>query len=1296
MHKSRYILISSLLMFTVLLYSEAFPSSAGLSLPGTYMGWTDPSLFLDSTVADARLPLINPAGAASFELPQYTFALGSIFPKHASSEMAAAFDVSLSALYPLPFAVLWGGIEGLFIPKQIPDMKDDGGLSLAVGLSKRLGEHFSASFGISSVWPLNPGNNWTLGLALGFQQFLPSLGAGGSIFYGSLVNGGNGPEHFYPFTLLAGWKTILLKSPVDLAVGLQVASPAFKDLLVQPAFSASFGRLLSLSVGWNSSLFYGDKNSWFPTISLTLTSNGSLKLQNVHVIPRLKVQPVWSQGIGAETAVTLTKGEKDRQGPQIQITAKGGDVYSSKVQRAIDWEINMEDDTDIATWNASIEDESKSVLFTRSETNPKHARSLRFSLSVPLDSSWKDGAYTMVLIAQDRYGNSSKASYPFTLDSNPPAASIRIEANGGSGSTIFSPNGDGERDLLFIYQRGTRESLWTGSLLNAAGNIIRSFTWTEMEAPDVVWDGRDGEGRLVPDGTYLYRLSSTDKAGNSFSVISEPIIVDAQPRRLAISLSYSTMSTDPAASVSGIAARFSDYLSAGLSGWTIQIIDSQGRVYRSWQGKTANLDQFPNTLTFNGLTDQKDAIPDGTYRFMVIMDYTNGDRVHQTSAFFSVVSQKPSGHVRASQNIVSIQNPEGVLLFHDLSPDAEWQGIITDTNQKVIKRFPIGRITEPVIRWQGDTDTGAFAEPGTYLYLAEGMNAVGLVGRTVPVRLTVDPLKRGTLVLQPNVTLFSGRTGDGRIVITPRYQDIGTITAFAFSIRNVQSQIVVKEEKGTLPGIFLWDGRDSLGILCPDGTYQAELTLYLGNGSVLSAASLPVTLDSTPPKVAVSAKETIFSPNGDGNLDTVTFTISAEGSATWTASIVDFEGNTVRQYAWKEAIPATLVWDGKDGGNMLVRDGSYRLFLEGTDLAGNKSTAMSNPVRLDARTPSAAITSDLLAFAPNGDGFADSVQIRLVTAFSDGISRLQVAVKDRNGAIIRRFITGSTLSQSSQYLWDGTADNGTIAPDGEYIPWAEVEYLKGDLITVSGKPIRLDRSAPQVSITLEPQPFSPDDDGVNDILSIAITAVDASGINGWKLSIVDPAGNIFTSFSGKTLPPEPIRWDGYNLDNELIEAAQEYSYIVQVRDTLGNMATVKGTLSTDVFVIKDGDRLKIRISSIVFPPNSASLYGTDQETTSRNKVILDRVAAVLKKYASYRIRVEGHGVNLSGTEREERTELEALSLARARAVLDALVERGIDRSRLEARGLGGREPLVPHTDQANRWKNRRVEFILMR
>jgi outer membrane protein OmpA-like peptidoglycan-associated protein len=44
----------------------------------------------------------------------------------------------------------------------------------------------------------------------------------------------------------------------------------------------------------------------------------------------------------------------------------------------------------------------------------------------------------------------------------------------------------------------------------------------------------------------------------------------------------------------------------------------------------------------------------------------------------------------------------------------------------------------------------------------------------------------------------------------------------------------------------------------------------------------------------------------------------------------------------------------------------------------------------------------------------------------------------------------------------------------------------------------------------------------------------------------------------------------------------------------------------------------------------------------------------------------------------------------------ALVERGMSDDRISTLGRGGRDPVVPHTDLENRWKNRRVEFILIR
>jgi outer membrane protein OmpA-like peptidoglycan-associated protein len=55
-----------------------------------------------------------------------------------------------------------------------------------------------------------------------------------------------------------------------------------------------------------------------------------------------------------------------------------------------------------------------------------------------------------------------------------------------------------------------------------------------------------------------------------------------------------------------------------------------------------------------------------------------------------------------------------------------------------------------------------------------------------------------------------------------------------------------------------------------------------------------------------------------------------------------------------------------------------------------------------------------------------------------------------------------------------------------------------------------------------------------------------------------------------------------------------------------------------------------------------------------------------------------------------------LTKERAEVVKHALIDLGIDGSRIKADGIGASRPLVPHNDFKNRWKNRRVEFYLVK
>jgi outer membrane protein OmpA-like peptidoglycan-associated protein len=58
--------------------------------------------------------------------------------------------------------------------------------------------------------------------------------------------------------------------------------------------------------------------------------------------------------------------------------------------------------------------------------------------------------------------------------------------------------------------------------------------------------------------------------------------------------------------------------------------------------------------------------------------------------------------------------------------------------------------------------------------------------------------------------------------------------------------------------------------------------------------------------------------------------------------------------------------------------------------------------------------------------------------------------------------------------------------------------------------------------------------------------------------------------------------------------------------------------------------------------------------------------------------------------------LQPLSEERAKVVLARLQEFGVSRSRLSSVGVGGGRPVIAFEDHDNWWKNRRVEFILIK
>lgn len=88
---------------------------------------------------------------------------------------------------------------------------------------------------------------------------------------------------------------------------------------------------------------------------------------------------------------------------------------------------------------------------------------------------------------------------------------------------------------------------------------------------------------------------------------------------------------------------------------------------------------------------------------------------------------------------------------------------------------------------------------------------------------------------------------------------------------------------------------------------------------------------------------------------------------------------------------------------------------------------------------------------------------------------------------------------------------------------------------------------------------------------------------------------------------------------------------------------------------------------------------------------LKDLAAVLKKYPQYDIRVEGYTDNSGAPDYNLK-----LSKARARAIAKWLIRHaGVDSKKIAWIGKGEADPIVPNTTRAGRARNRRVEIVIL-
>ncbi len=1288
--------------------------------------------------------LMNPAAPARSERPAIDGSYVGITDFGVDGQGWGGHGGSLGATFPSRYGVFTGGIHVL--SSTLDDFRIGTGVGLSGGYSREVWDDLDVGAGVN-LDAGGEGGRLVAGatMDLGFMYRPDSLfGLDGGrlgvamrgMGYGYRpVEGRNAvPPVFTPAVGIAA--PVIDGENIDLELSYDLSAPSFQD------GRADFGaRLLlfdrvNVNAGWGASareLIDADveRGSLLPSFGLSVRfgadlsgrTDGSSTLaeqgwDRSDVEVRSSARPLYGSAWALSSGFNAALGVVDDTPPEVSIDyaeKKYVGPNNSGVNDELTLPIDISSENRLAGWELRILDSDNSVVRTiENRLEPPTERNVQtfFSqltrvdrgIDVPESIRWNgrsdagsvvaDGDYSFVLEGWDERGNRGTSdTYDVVIDTTAPSAQVSTPFGA---ERRFSPNDDGARDTFPISQDGSDEDEWHGEIRSADGETVRTLRWADGSPQSFEWDGRDDEGEFAPDGVYSYHLSATDRAGNPFSTRLSNIIKDTEPTPVDISIGSRFLAPTGNNVNDTIRFRTDVPITDNIVSRDLEVIDANDSVVFSRSGTA---DAPPSEYEFRGRGQDGSILPEGDYRARVTVLYRNGNEPVAVSAPFTVDVTPPTAGVSGEFSVFAPTgdgNRDTMILYHEASGGHEWTARVLDRDDEVVYERSWTRSVPTRWEWDGRRNDGSLAGDGEYFYRLEGVDEAGNRATSEPVSFRMNTEDTDVFITS-EYDAFSPNDNGRRDTIGffPETRAETGVDGFRLEIIDDSDAVVRSWSDTSIPADIRWDGYDRDGRRMPDGTYRARFEVDYETGVTETATTSAFVLDTVAPEATVTIDEKLFSPDGADGRQQISVNQQGSGAGEWNGRFVNADGDIVRSYEWDNA-PKSFDWDGRDNAGNRLSDGAYSYELVAEDEAGNEMEIALTGIVIDTRTPRVFVTAGASGFSPTGTGMYEDIDFEVLVSPADGADRFMLSIEGEDGAVVRTFEIDDVHSEQ-EIIWDGTDNDGDLVAEGNYRAELTVEFAKGNRPTTRSTSFEVITEAPRVSVELDHEPFTPDGISGPEELEFLIDVETLAAIDEWELEILDRNERFFNEFYGTGRPASTIRWDGRASDGEQVLSAEDYPYVMRVTDVYGNETVVDGSVPIGILLVRDGDRYKVQIPSITFEPNSPALViDEDDPRGVQNNAVLERLVEIFGRYQQYEIVIEGHAVNLTGTEREETDILEPLSRARAQSVKDALVERGISDSRVDVVGRGGLDPMVPHDDLDQRWRNRRVDFILER
>ena len=623
---------------------------------------------------------------------------------------------------------------------------------------------------------------------------------------------------------------------------------------------------------------------------------------------------------------------------------------------------------------------------------------------------------------------------------------FRLGTNGAASTIKFTLSEKCDVNVSIYNNQNKLISIITNSTLNSGIN-------------NTLWDGKDGDANLVPDGVYNYRISASDNSGNIANEFIGTVTTDKTP----VAITNISVSPEKFA----ISGKINYTLSEDAT-VTFIVYDNMNKEVRKILNAQI-LSSGPNTTIWNGQNESELDVQSGEYKFIInaidkvgfFTTYQGKIIIDAPAPLISNLSNDPDIFIATGSNTVMIN--------YTISSNANLTFKIYDSANKLVRTL---KNNEPILRgqnvasWNGKNDSGILASDGLYTYKLTAVDSVGKSSNEAIGTMKID--KTGPKISDVSVTPTLFGTGSTSTIFYNLSETARVTIKLLDKSNNEVVTLVNNLTKNTGLNSVIWNGKDNSGNYIP-GTYTVKISA-IDDAAFKDEVSRIITLeDSSKPVVSdIFVSPNPFNANGD---NTVNISYKLSKNSKVTVKIFDDYDELIKTIITnidQSKGGNSIWWNGKDESGVLVFEGNYKVIINAIDVLGNSSNGGIGEIPV----------GDILILSNNlitPDPFMAGNNQKATISYT--LSKNAVAtiiIYDNQNKPVRIVYSGDAIKGTNIAVWDGKNLDGNIVEDGVYTYRIDASDSINNMQTSTGTFVVVSSSPEITNVYDSPDPFKAD------------------------------------------------------------------------------------------------------------------------------------------------------------------------------------------------------------------------------